>query len=288
MESLAPALAGGFFTTSATWEAHSMHAWFQCEDKLKTFFRQTSSQWTDLSCTLSQEITGGCAPSKWGSKPRNRETWETGCPTEKKDDRGSLGGSERRPQDDKYVSRFQCGWFRLQQTSSKGSFWWAPDVPWVPLGTEFMMKNKMTVHYMLVTQPCLTLYDPMDCIARQAPPSMGFFRQECWSGLPFPSPGDLPNPGIESGSRTLQADSTIWATRKARLFITGEKLARKALVIYNMVNQSNDFTKLEGRRDEKGAHERGTGKGRSRIFMEEQERTSKTEKYRPVFLLTWR
>ena len=55
-----------------------------------------------------------------------------------------------------------------------------------------------------------------------------------------------------------------------------------------MVNQSNDFTKLEGRRDEKGAHERGTGKGRSRIFMEEQERTSKTEKYRPVFLLTWR
>ena len=72
-----------------------------------------------------------------------------------------------------------------------------------------MMKNKMTVHYMLVTQPCLTLYDPMDCIACQAPPSMGFFRQECWSGLPFPSPGDLPNPGIESGSRTLQADSTI-------------------------------------------------------------------------------
>ena len=72
------------------------------------------------------------------------------------------------------------------------------------------------------------------------------------------------------------------------MFITGKKLARKALVIYNMVNQSNDFTKLEGRRDEKGAHERGTGKGRSRIFMEEQERTSKTEKYRPVFLLTWR
>ena len=44
-------------------------------------------------------------------------------------------------------------------------------------------------------------------IAHQAPPSMGFSRQECWSGLPFPSPGDLPNPGIEPGSPALQADS---------------------------------------------------------------------------------
>ena len=36
---------------------------------------------------------------------------------------------------------------------------------------------------------------------------MGFSRQECWSGLPFPSPEDLPNPGIEPGSPTLQADA---------------------------------------------------------------------------------
>ena len=36
---------------------------------------------------------------------------------------------------------------------------------------------------------------------------MGFSRQEYWSGLPFPSPGDLPNPGIEPGSPTLQADA---------------------------------------------------------------------------------
>ena len=43
-------------------------------------------------------------------------------------------------------------------------------------------------------------------IAYQAPPSMGFSRQECWSGLPFPSPGDLPNPAIEAGSPALQAD----------------------------------------------------------------------------------
>ena len=36
---------------------------------------------------------------------------------------------------------------------------------------------------------------------------MGFSRQECWSGLPFPSPGDLPNPGIEPRSPALQADA---------------------------------------------------------------------------------
>ena len=36
---------------------------------------------------------------------------------------------------------------------------------------------------------------------------MGFSRQECWSGLPFPSPGDLPDPGIEPGPPALQADA---------------------------------------------------------------------------------
>ena len=44
-------------------------------------------------------------------------------------------------------------------------------------------------------------------VAYQAPQSMGFFRQEYWSGLPFPSPGDLPNPGIEPWSPALQTDA---------------------------------------------------------------------------------
>ena len=44
-------------------------------------------------------------------------------------------------------------------------------------------------------------------VVYQAPTSMGFSRQGCWSGLPFPSPGDLLNPGIEPGSPTLQADA---------------------------------------------------------------------------------
>ena len=44
-------------------------------------------------------------------------------------------------------------------------------------------------------------------VAHQASLSMGFSRQEYWSGLPFPSPGNLPNPGIKPRSPTLQADA---------------------------------------------------------------------------------
>ena len=50
----------------------------------------------------------------------------------------------------------------------------------------------------------VTLCDPMDGIL---PGSMGFFRQEYWSRLPFPPPGNLPDPGIEPKSPALQADS---------------------------------------------------------------------------------
>ena len=53
-------------------------------------------------------------------------------------------------------------------------------------------------------QEFLTLWDPMDCVAFQAPPSMEFSRWEYWScqysGLPFPIPGDLPHPGIKPES----------------------------------------------------------------------------------------
>ena len=66
-----------------------------------------------------------------------------------------------------------------------------------------------------VAQSCLTLRDLMDCslVAYQVPPSMGFSWQECWSGLPFPSPGDLPDPGIEPGSPALEADALPWEPR---------------------------------------------------------------------------
>ena len=59
----------------------------------------------------------------------------------------------------------------------------------------------------LVTQSHSTLCDPAITVTHQAPLSMEFSRQEYWSGLPFPTPGDLSDPGIEPESPTLQADS---------------------------------------------------------------------------------
>ena len=56
----------------------------------------------------------------------------------------------------------------------------------------------------LVTKSCPTLATPWT-VARQAPLSVGFPRQEYWSGLPFPPPGDLPDPGIEPMPPALQA-----------------------------------------------------------------------------------
>ena len=58
---------------------------------------------------------------------------------------------------------------------------------------------------MKVAQSCL--FAIPWTIAHQAPLFMAFSRQQYWSGLPFPSSGDLPNPGIEPGSPALQADS---------------------------------------------------------------------------------
>ena len=58
----------------------------------------------------------------------------------------------------------------------------------------------------LVAEPCLTLAIPWT-VAHQTPPSMGVSRQEHWRGLPFPSPGVLPHPGMEPGLMHRQADS---------------------------------------------------------------------------------
>ena len=61
-----------------------------------------------------------------------------------------------------------------------------------------------------VAQSCLTLCDPMDCSPPSSSP-VGFSKQGYWSGLPFPSPGDLPDSGIEPRSPTLQPDALISA-----------------------------------------------------------------------------
>ena len=70
------------------------------------------------------------------------------------------------------------------------------------------IKYKYIVCVCVITQSCVTVSDPMDC----SPPGssvLEFSRQEYWNGLPFPSPGDLPNPEIEPGSPALQADSLL-------------------------------------------------------------------------------
>ena len=64
-------------------------------------------------------------------------------------------------------------------------------------------KHKVKESESEVAQSCLTLCDPMGSSLHQALPSMGFSRQENWSGLPFPSPGNLPDPGIKLRSPAL-------------------------------------------------------------------------------------
>ena len=127
------------------------------------------------------------------------------------------------------LARLLCPWdFPRKNTragavpSTRGSYW-PRDQTWVckssALADRFFttsslgrLKKKKKSHQcqvkVLVTKLCLTLCYPMHW-SPPVPLSMGFPRQEYWSGLSFPSSGDLPNPGIKPGSPTLQADSLL-------------------------------------------------------------------------------
>ena len=75
--------------------------------------------------------------------------------------------------------------------------------------TEFLHLILIIYPYLggdLVAKLCMTLVTPWT-VACEVPLSMGFSRQEYWSRLPFPSPGDRPNPGIEPRFPALKADS---------------------------------------------------------------------------------
>ena len=111
-------------------------------------------------------------------------------------------------------------------------WWWWYSVTKFTSIESAMPSNHLYLIYDLVAKSYLTLCDPMDCslpgssvhgifqtegeisinptAARSLSPlsCLGFSKQEYWSGLPFPSPGDLPHPGIEPVSPALQADST--------------------------------------------------------------------------------
>ena len=69
----------------------------------------------------------------------------------------------------------------------------------------------------LVTKSCLTLCDPMDYIAHQSLLFIIFPRQEYWSGLPFPPPGDLHDPGIKPTSPVWQENS-LWPSHQGNSY----------------------------------------------------------------------
>ena len=70
-------------------------------------------------------------------------------------------------------------------------------------------------------------------VAYQAPPSMGFSRQGYWSGVPSPSPGDLPDPGIEARSPVLQADSLLSEPLEKPVIVSGKiTLGSPSTVLY--------------------------------------------------------
>ena len=83
------------------------------------------------------------------------------------------------------------------------------NVPGWPLLATDLRKVNMLIweDVRTIIYSCQDIFVTPWTVAHQAPLSMGFSRQEYWSGLPFPSPGDLPNPGIEPSSLALQADA---------------------------------------------------------------------------------
>ena len=76
-------------------------------------------------------------------------------------------------------------------------------------------------------------------VAHQAPLSMEFSRQEYWSGLLFPSPGDLPNPGIEPRSPTLQADALPSEPSGSLMKITANQIVKKEVKLFLFVDEIN-------------------------------------------------
>ena len=89
-----------------------------------------------------------------------------------------------------------------------------------------------------MSNPC----EPMD-YSLQAPLSMGFSRQEYWSGLPLPSPGDLPDPGIEPGSPALQVSYINQLYKHKLLRIYESRILEPCLLdyIFFLLHMSKDY-----------------------------------------------
>ena len=79
---------------------------------------------------------------------------------------------------------------------------------WLRVDAQIILMNKLIVKYSIVKSlSCVRLFVTLWAVAYLASLSMGFSRQEYWSRLPFPSPGELPDPGIEPRSPSLEADA---------------------------------------------------------------------------------
>ena len=85
-------------------------------------------------------------------------------------------------------------------------------------------------------------------IAHQAPLSMEFSRQEYWSGLLLPSPGDLPNPGIEPGSPILQTDSLLSEPSAGSIQINTichiNKIKVKSIMLIMGINEEKSISQI--------------------------------------------
>ena len=92
----------------------------------------------------------------------------------------------------------------------------------------------------------LTVCGPVD-VARQAPLSMGFSRQEYWTGMPCPPPGDLPDPGIEPWFLALKADSLPFELPRQLKVISYLRNFRKELSNQGGHNTENNKRKLRER-----------------------------------------
>ena len=94
------------------------------------------------------------------------------------------------------------------------------------IGTKVLRCQAMLSHFSLVC-----LFVTPWTVAHQAPLSMGFSRQECWSGLPFPSPEDLPNPGIEPAPLASPALPSVF-------FITSVMWEAQSSALHHLKNST--------------------------------------------------
>ena len=129
--------------------------------------------------------------------------------------------------------------FRLPPIWGKSSWSMGPETDSmlrVRKGVYWKSARKSTVFPCgLITKLCPTLATPWS-VACQAPLSMVFFRQEYWSGLPFPSPGDFPDPGFKPRSSALQAGSLL-----TELLCPGSLCDHLLIWTWNLRDQKSSF-----------------------------------------------